>query len=487
MQPFDLVIAGGTIATAVDVMLADIGIRDGRIAAIGRDLGAAKRVIGAKGRLVLPGGVDSHAHIEQLSAAGIMNADTFESATRAAALGGTTTVISFAAQHVGIRLRKVVDDYALLAGKGAIIDHCFHMIVADPTEEALETDLPALVREGHASIKLFMTYDKLKVDDDKLIDVLARARELKAMICVHAENHGLIAWMSKKLIARGYTAPKYHAVSHPRLSEIEAFQRLIAIAEFLDQPIMIFHVSTAEGAALIRQAQGRGVKVFAETCPQYLFLTAKDLDKPGTHGAKWMCSPPPRTIADQDALWAALLRRDLQVVSSDHAPYAYDATGKLSAGPDATFKQMANGLPGLTQRLPLLFDALVSKGRGTLQDFVALNCTEPAKIYGLHPRKGSLAIGGDADICIWDTKKTVTLADADVADNTRYTPYSGRRVKGWPVLVIRRGEIIVEDGVCNAAPGSGAFLPRKAGAAAEPTGRRQPEWIPALNFGAKLT
>jgi dihydropyrimidinase len=486
MKPFDLIIAGGTLVTAVDVMEADIGIREGRIAAIGRDLGSAKQVIGAKGKLVLPGGIDSHAHIEQLSAGGIMNADTFESATRAAALGGTTTVISFAAQHVGMRLRKVVEDYAVLARKGAIIDYCFHMILSDPTEEALGKDLPALIREGHASIKLFMTYDRLKVDDDKLIEVLAAARRHKAMVCVHAENHGLIAWMSKKLLEKGYTAPKYHAVSHPRLSEVEAFQRLITIAEFLDQPIMIFHVSTAEGAAVIRQAQGRGVKVFAETCPQYLFLTAADLDKPGTEGAKWMCSPPPRTKADQEALWAALRRRDLQILSSDHAPYAYDKTGKLSAGPKANFKQMANGLPGLTQRLPLMFDAMVSKGRGTLQDFVALNCTEPAKIYGLHPRKGSLAIGGDADIAIWDPKKSVVLSDGDVADNTRFTPYAGRRVKGWPVTVIRRGEVIAEKGACLGKPGSGVFLPRDAGSAAEPTGKRQPEWIAATNFGADL-
>jgi dihydropyrimidinase len=252
MTPFDLIIAGGTLATAVDVMEADIGVRDGRIAAIGRDLGSAKRILDARGKLVLPGGIDSHAHIEQLSAGGLMNADTFESATRAAALGGTTTVISFAAQHVGMKLRQVVDDYVALARMGAIIDYCFHMILSDPTEEALGKDLPSLIREGHASIKLFMTYDKLKVDDDKLIEVLAAARLHKAMVCVHAENHGLIAWMSKKLLEKGYTAPKYHAVSHPRLSEVEAFQRLIAIAEFLDQPIMIFHVSTAEGVAVIR-------------------------------------------------------------------------------------------------------------------------------------------------------------------------------------------------------------------------------------------
>jgi dihydropyrimidinase len=486
MTPFDIIIAGGTAATATDVMDADIGIRDGRIAALGRDLGSAKRVIDARGKLVTPGGVDSHAHIEQLSAAGLMNADTFETATRAAALGGTTTVISFAAQHQGMRLRTVVDDYLALARRGAIVDCCFHMIISDATDDAILADLPSLIAEGHASIKLFMTYDRLKVDDEKLLDVLAAARRHKAMVCVHAENHGLIAWMSKRLLAKGYAAPRYHAVSHPRLSEVEAFHRLIAMAEFLDQPIMIFHVSTAEGAAVIREAQGRGVKVFGETCPQYLFMTAADLDKPGLEGAKWMCSPPPRTPADQEALWAALARRDLQVVSSDHAPYAPDATGKYAAGPGATFKQIANGLPGLTQRQPLMFDAIVSQGRGTPQDFVALTSTEPARIYGLHPLKGSLAVGGDADIAIWDPERRVTLSDDDVADGTGYTPYAGRIVRGWPETVLRRGEVIVEGGRCVGAPGSGIFLPRKAGRAAEPTGRRQPEWLPETNFGAVL-
>jgi dihydropyrimidinase len=486
MQPYDLLISGGTIVTATDTMQADLAIRDGVVAAIGRDLGPAKRVVEASGKLVLPGGIDSHAHIEQLSASGLMNADTFESATRAAAYGGTTTVISFAAQHVGMSLAKVVADYSALAARGAIIDYCFHMIIADPTETVLEQELPPLVAAGHASIKLFMTYDRLKVEDEKLLDVLLAARRNRAFVCVHAENHGMIAWLSKRLVAKGYTAPKFHGVSHPRLSEVEAFNRLIAMAAFVDQPIMIFHVSTAEGAAIIREAQGRGLKVFGETCPQYLFLTAEDIDKPGLDGAKWMCSPPPRSEADQEALWQALARRDLQVVSSDHAPYAYDETGKLAAGTGAHFKQIANGLPGLEARLPLMFDAMVSKGRASVNDFVAWNCTEPARIYGLHPRKGSIAIGSDADIAVWDPALRVAFSDADVHDRTGYTPYAGRSVTGWPVTVIRRGEVIVSDGQCHGAPGSGTFLPRKAGWAAKPTGIRPTEWDPARNFGADL-
>jgi dihydropyrimidinase len=484
--PHDILIANGTLVTASEATRADLAIRGEEIVAVGRDLGPARRVIDAVGKLVMPGGIDSHAHIEQLSAGGLMNADTFESATGAAALGGTTTVISFAAQHVGMRLKTVVEDYAALAARGAIADYCFHLILSDPTPAALTEDLPPLVAAGHASIKLFMTYDRLKVDDEKLLDVLLAARGQGVMVCVHAENHGLIAWMGKRLVERGYIAPKYHAVSHPRISEAEAIRRLIDMSEFIDQPIMVFHVSTAEGAAIIREARGRGVKVFGETCPQYLFLTAADLDRPGQEGAKWMCSPPPRTAADQDALWAALARRDLQVVSSDHAPYRFDETGKLSAGPSATFKQMANGLPGLEARLPLMFDAMVSQGRASACDFVAVNCTEPARIYGLHPKKGTLAIGADADIAIWNPAKRVTFTDASVHDRTQFTPYAGRTVTGWPVTVLRRGAVIVDNGALKGAPGSGRFLPRTGGEAAEPTGRRAPEWLAKTNFGADL-
>jgi dihydropyrimidinase len=373
-----------------------------------------------------------------------------------------------------------------LAARGAIVDYTLHMIVADPTEATIAEDIPALVAAGHASIKIFMTYDALKIDDEKLLDVLLAARRSGAMVCVHAENHGMIAWMGKRLVEKGYGAPKYHAIAHPRGSEAEAINRLVACAALIDQPVMVFHVSTAEGAAAVRQARGSGLKVFAETCPQYLFLTAADLDKPGFEGAKWVCSPPPRTEADQEALWQALALGDLQTVSSDHAPYAYDATGKLRAGPDADFKQIPNGIPGLQMRLPLLFDAMVSNGRLGLHRFVDLTATAPARIYNIHDRKGSIAIGRDADLVVWDPDRRVMLTDELVADNTRYTPYAGRAVRGWPQTVLRRGEVIVEHGKVTATAGSGRHLPRAGGEAAAPAGRIAPELDPARNFGAKV-
>jgi dihydropyrimidinase len=483
---YDLLIRGGRVATATDVFEADVAITGETIAAVGRGLGPAKREIDARDKLVLPGGVDSHCHIEQLSAAGIMNADTFESATTSAAFGGTTTVISFAAQHVGMQLTQVLEEYHALARKGAAIDYAFHMIIADPTRATLEQDLPALIRQGHGSIKIFMTYDRLKIDDEPLLDVLVAAREGGAMLCAHAENHGITSWMTKRLLARGYTDPKYHAISHARFSEAEAFNRLIGMAALVDQPIMIFHVSTAEGAKVIRDARGQGLKVFAETCPQYLFLSADDLDRPGIEGAKWMCSPPPRRGSDQEALWTALSLGDLQTISSDHAPYRFDATGKLRAGPMPDFKQVANGLPGLETRLPLLFDAMVSQGRLGLEKFVELTATAPAKIYNLHPRKGSIAIGADADIAIWDPNRRVTMSDDLMHDRAGYTPYAGRVVQGWPVTVLSRGRIIVESGTLSAPPGSGRFLPRGGGEAAKPTGRLVADMNPETNFGATL-
>ncbi|MES2031298.1 MAG: dihydropyrimidinase [Pseudomonadota bacterium] len=482
---YDLVIRGGTVATSSDVFAADVGIAGETIVALGSKLAAGKKEIDATGKLVLPGGVDAHAHIEQLSAAGIMNADTFESATRSAAFGGTTSVISFAAQHVGMDVQEVVSDYTALAKKGAMIDYAFHIIVSDVTDKVIAEDIPALVKQGHSSIKIFMTYDRLKVDDEKLLDILAAAREAKALVCVHAENHGVIAWMVRRLIDKGYTAPKYHAVSHARVSESEAFTRLIAFSELLDHPVMIFHVSTREGAAVIREARGRGVKIFAETCPQYLFLTAGDMDKPGAEGAKWMCSPPARTTDDQEALWHALALGDLQLISSDHAPYRYDETGKLRAGPNPTFKQVANGLPGLEVRLPLLFDAMVSKGRLGLSKFVELTSTAPAQIYNL-PKKGSIAVGNDADIAIWDPARKVMLSDEMMHDLAGFSPFSGRTVIGWPEKVLLRGRVLVDGDIFTSKPGEGRLMLREGGKAATPSGRLAAEMDPAKNFGAKL-
>ncbi|NNK77483.1 MAG: dihydropyrimidinase, partial [Litoreibacter sp.] len=396
---YDMVIRGGQIVTAQGSYAADLAIGGGKIVAIGSELRKGAQEIDASGRLVMPGGVDPHAHIEQLSGMGVMNADTFETATRSAAMGGTTSVISFAAQQKGQPLSEVVSDYAARAARGAMIDHAFHLSVSDITAPGFDTDLARLIGEGHRSIKIFTTYN-IKLGDREILHVLARARLHGALVCVHAENDGLIGWAKDALIAAGRTAPKHHALSHPRLAEIEAVARMCRFSEFFGQPVMLFHISATESLDVIRAARARGVPVRAETCPHYLLMTADVLDQPGLEGAKWMCSPPQRADADQDALWAALEARELEIISSDHAPYRYDESGKLSAGPDAGFHEIANGLPGLETRLPLLFDAMVSRGRLGPEAFVRLTSTAPAQLYGLDS-KGRLEVGADADAVIW--------------------------------------------------------------------------------------
>ena len=367
-----------------------------------------------------------------------------------------------------------------------VVDYAFHMILCDPRPEILAEELPPLARSGHGSLKVFLTYDRLRVEDAQFLDVLEAARSHGQMVCVHAENHGMITWIGKKLLQGGYREPRYHVPSHPRLGEIEAIGRAIACAALVDQPLMIFHVSTAEGAGVIHRARGEGHKVWGETCTQYLTLTSRDLDRPGLEGAMWMCSPPLREPSDQEALWWALEIGTLQAVSSDHAPYRMDAGGKLAKGPDPNFKEIANGMPGLELRLPVLFDAMVSRGRLGLAKFVELTATAPARIYGLDPAKGSIAVGADADLAVWDPERTVEIVQGPRHDLAGYTPFAGRTVKGWPVTVVRRGEVIIADGQLLAAQGSGHFLPRTGGPAARPLGRSVAELDPARNFGAVL-
>ena len=368
-QEFDLVVRGGTIVNAEGTVEADIGVSKGRITAIAQRIGKGAREIDACGRLVLPGGVDTHCHIEQVSGNGLLNADTFETATRSAAFGGTTTCVSFAAQHKGQKLIPVVDDYEGRAQRGALIDYAFHIIVSDPDCGSLEDDVVALAECGHRSLKIFTTYN-IRLDDAKILRVMAAARRAGDLICVHAENHAIIAYATERNLAVGNTAPKFHAVAHSRLAEAEAVARMIRFSEFLDQPVLLFHISTREGVELVRQARQRGSQVRAETCPHYLLMTDEDLDRPDLEGAKFMCSPPQRTPADQESLWQALTLGDIELVTSDHAPFRFDDTGKLANGADAPFNRIANGMPGLEVRMPLLFDAMVSSGRFDLCKFV---------------------------------------------------------------------------------------------------------------------
>jgi len=485
MNDFDLVISGGTVATAVDTFAADIGIKDGTIAALGTGLTGAK-TINASGKYVLPGGVESHCHIEQESSMGIMTSDDYYSGSVSAAFGGNTTIIPFAAQMKGQSLREVIDLYHSRAAPKSVIDYSYHLILSDPTEAVLRDELPAAFEEGIMSFKVFMTYDMMKVDDGQMLDVLSIAREHNAMTMVHAENDALIKWMSNRLLDRDYKAPKYHALSHPRAAEVEAVHRATQLAGFIDTPMLIVHVSTEKAANVIAQARLEGNKIFGETCPHYLFLTSDDMDLPGADGAKFCCSPPLRDETAKEAIWRGLQNGTFQLLSSDHAPYRFDETGKLRAGPNPSFKECANGVPGIEMRLPLLFSEGVQKGRVSINQFVALTSTNAAKMFGVHPRKGTIAVGADADIAIWDANEVRTITSDSLHDNMNYTPYEGWQINGWPTTVISRGRVVVADNDLKVARGSGEFLKRGPVDCTGMPGHLPPELDVALNFGAEL-
>ena len=459
MSEFDLVIKGGTVATASDVVPCDVGIKDGKVLRLADDLGDAAEVIDARGKLVLPGGIDSHCHIAQTGGLGIETADGFRSGSISAACGGTTTIIPFAAQYKGQSLRQVVEDYHAKAAGEAVIDYAFHLIISDPTDQVLGQELPALIRDGCTSFKVYMTYDALKLDDTEMLNVLATARREGAMVMIHAENHDVIMWLTERLLAAGHTAPKFHGVAHAAPAEREATHRAITLAEIVDVPVLIVHVSGHEAIEQIRWAQDRGLRVYGETCPQYLFLAAEDMDRAGFEGAKYVCSPPPREAANQERVWRGIANGTLTVFSSDHAPYRYDSVeGKKVAGEDAPFKAVPNGVPGIELRLPMLFSAGVGEGRIGLEQFVAISATNAAKIYGLYPQKGTIVAGSDADIAIWDPELEVTVSHGMLHDAMDYTPYEGRKLKGYPIMTLSCGAVVWDGKEAKGAPGRGQFL-----------------------------
>ena len=459
MPELDLIITNAEIATATESFIGDIGIRNGRIAVLGDlDCGAAQ-VIDAERRLVTPGGVDAHCHLDQPMGDGSIMADDFATGTVSAACGGTTTVIPFACQIKGRGLREAVEDYHQRAHEKPVIDYAFHLIVTDPTREVLDKELPELIREGYTHFKIYMTYDDLKLNDRQILDVLALARRECALPMIHAENDDCIAWLTEILEEAGKIAPRFHAESRPPVIEREAAYRAISLAELVDVPVLIVHVSSNAAMTQIQKAQARGIRIFAETCPQYLFLTADDLAMPGFDGAKCICSPPPRTIDDQQHIWRGLKTGVFQVFSSDHAPFRFnDPKGKQNAGPDAKFRAVPNGVPGIETRLPLLMSEGVMKQRIDIHQFVSLTATAPAKLYGLFPRKGTISPGCDADIVIWDTDLNFTLTNSMLHHNVDYTPYEGMKLHAWPHLVLSRGDVVAKDGDCTATPGRGKFI-----------------------------
>ena len=486
MAEYDLVIRNTTIATAADVVKGDIGIVGGRVVALGERLDKGRKEIDATGLIAVPGGIDAHVHFDQDTADGSVFCDDFESGSRAAAAGGTTTIIPFAYQSRGQSLRDAVNRYHKRAEGKSLIDYAFHVILSDPSEKIMGQDFPALVADGYTSFKVYMTYDDVKLTDREMLDALAAARREQAMLMIHAENSDCIVWLTERLELKGMTAAKFHATSRPFVVEREATHRAISLAELLDVPLLLVHVSSKEAMHEIQRAQARGLRVYGETCPQYLFLSEEDFEKPGDEGSKCVCSPPPRGTDNQEHIWTGLSANTFHVLSSDHAAFRYDdVRGKKLPGADKSFRKIPNGVPGVETRLPLLFSEGVNKGRITLQQFVALTSANHAKLYGLYPQKGTIAVGSDADFAIWDADKDVTIRWKDLHDNVGYSPYEGRQIKGWPVTVVSRGRVVVEDGRLNAQRGSGQFLPCASPDSAKPQGQTAPELQAMSRFGAK--
>ncbi|TDL79406.1 dihydropyrimidinase [Palleronia sediminis] len=446
-MPLDLVIANGTVATASDVFEADIGIRDGRIVQIGGEMKDAARVIDATGRYVLPGGIDSHVHIAQPSGPGIEMADGFDSATRSAAFGGNTMVMPFCLQERGQSLAAAFRDYIAQSEGQAHVDLGFHLIVTDPTPAVLGQELPALIEEGHSSVKVFMTYEALRLDDAGILATMDVARRHDARVMVHCENEDVIAFLAQRAVEAGELGPRSHAATRPVAAEREATHRALTLAEVVDVPIVIVHVSNGAAMDEIARARMRGVTITAETCPQYLMLTEDDLSRENWEGAKFVCSPPPRDRREQENCWRGLQNGLFDLFSSDHCPFRYeDEKGKRNAEGLRNFRHIPNGIPGVETRLPILFSEGVMKGRIDLPRFVALTATNHAKTYGLYPRKGTIAVGCDADIAIWDPQARRTIRHADLHDAADYTPYEGLEVQGWPETVLLRGRPVIEGG-----------------------------------------
>lgn len=446
-MPLDLVIANGTVATAADVFMADIGIENGKIVQIGGPMNGAARVIDATGRYVLPGGIDSHVHIAQPSGPGIEMADDFESATRAAAFGGNTVVMPFCLQERGASLTAAFRDYRALAEGASHTDFGFHLIVTDPTPQVLGQELPALIVEGHRSVKVFMTYEALRMDDAGILATMDVARNHGAKVMVHCENEDVIAFLANRADETGNVSPRAHATTRPIAAEREATHRALTLAEVVDVPIVIVHVSNGAAIDEIARARSRGLNITAETCPQYLVLGAEDLSRENWEGAKYVCSPPPRDKKEQENCWRGLQTGLFDLFSSDHCPFRYDdSKGKRNAEGLRSFRHIPNGIPGIETRLPILFSEGVMKGRISLSRFVELTATNHAKTYGMYPQKGTIAIGSDADVAIWNPEIKKVIRHADLHDGADYTPYEGIAVTGWPETVILRGMLVIEAG-----------------------------------------
>jgi dihydropyrimidinase len=453
-------IRNGHIATAVDSYTADILIDGATVALIGKDLdkiaGAVDKTVDATNKLVIPGGIDPHTHMD-LPFGGTSSSDDFESGTRAAAFGGTTTIIDFAVQYHGQSLNQALDVWFAKAEGKAAIDYGFHMIVTDLPDQRLP-ELKSLIGQGISSFKLFMAYPGIfLVDDGTIFKAMTAAAEAGGLICMHAENGVVIDVLVKRALAEGKTAPKYHALTRPTRAEAEGVHRAIAIAEMANSPVYIVHLSCYDALKEVQAARDLGLPAYAETCPQYLFLDYTQYEQDGFEGAKYVMTPPLRDKSNQEQLWKGLRGNDLQVISTDHCPFCFKEQKEL--GRD-DFSKIPNGGPGVEHRMSLIYDGGVVQKRINLNRFVELTSTAAAKIFGLFPRKGTIAVGSDADLVIFDPNGETTISAKTHHMRVDYSAYEGRKVRGVVETVFSRGTVVVENGAFKGKAGDGQFLRR---------------------------
>lgn len=456
---FDTVIRNGTIVTATDAYVSDVGIVDGKISVIGADLpvNAAGKLIEARGMMVMPGGIDVHTHLD-MPFGGTKSADDFESGTIAAAYGGTTTLIDFAIQYKGQTLRHAFDTWMEKADGKAVIDYAFHCIITDIAGAQLD-EMKTFVRDGVPTFKLFMAYPGVfMLDDASIFKAMGAAANSGGMICMHAENGGAIDVIVQRALAEGKRAPKYHALTRPVTLEAEATARAIALAEIAGTPVYIVHLSCNEALEKVREARDRGLRVYAETCPQYLYLSLENMDAPGFEGAKYVFTPPLREKWHQEKLWQGLAKDDLQVVSTDHCPFCMKEQKEL--GKD-DFTKIPNGGPGIEHRLSLVYNGGVHGGKFSPNRFVQLVSTAPAKLFGLYPRKGTVAVGSDADLIVFDPNEEQIIGVKTHHMRVDYSMFEGTRVKGVTKTVLSRGRMIIDNGRFTGKAGAGEFLKRE--------------------------
>src|ERR1700739_164194 len=456
---FDTIIANGRVVTATDTYESDVAISQGKITAIGQSLPRenAGKIIDAAGKYVFPGGIDVHTHLD-MPFGGTTSADDFETGTRAAAFGGTTTLIDFAIQYKGQQLRQAFDTWMSKAHSKAVCDYAFHCIVTDVSGGQL-SEMNDLVHEGVTSFKLFMAYPGVfMLDDGSIFKALQTTSKNGGLVCMHAENGSAIDVIVQQALAEGKRAPKYHALTRPTTAEAEAVGRAIALAEMAGAPIYIVHLSCNDALEKVREARERGLPVYAETCPQYLYLSLDNMDAPGFEGAKYVFTPPLREKWNQEKLWQGLAKDTLQVVSTDHCPFCFKEQKEL--GKD-DFTKIPNGGPGIEHRLSLVYTGGVHGKRFSANRFVEIVSTAPAKLFGLYPRKGTIAVGSDADLVIFNPDQEETISAKTHHMRVDYSMFEGIRTKGAPRTVLSRGRTVIDAGKFVGRPGSGQFLRRQ--------------------------